>query len=322
MAETMKCAILDDYQDAALGEADWSSLAGVEVVRFADHIDDEDALVERLLPFAIVIAMRERTPFEDALLARLPNLKLLVTTGMVNASIDLAACKNHGVTVIGTHGSVGPAAELAWGLLLALRRHIPQESANFRAGGAQWQTTVGGDLMGRTLGVIGLGRLGQRVAAYGKAFDMNVLGWSKNNSPERSEALGVTYTPELDDLLAQSDAISIHLKLNDETTGIIGARELGLMKPDAVIVNTSRGPLIDEAALVAALSEGRIGGAGLDVFDSEPLPLDHPLRTLPNVVATPHVGYVTRETYAIYFADAVEGIAAWLSGAPIRVLNG
>lgn len=317
-----RCAILDDYQDAALGAAGWSVLGSdVSVERFGDNVADLDRLAGRLADFDIVVAMRERTVFDAALFERLSRLKLLVTTGMVNASIDMEAAKRHGVTVCGTRGSVGPAAELAWGLLLSLMRNIPAENANFHAGGAQWQTSVGRDLMGRTLGVVGLGKLGQRVAAYGKAFGMEVIGWSRNATPERCATLGVGYAAGLHDLLGRADVVSLHLTLNEGTRGIVGAREFALMKPGAVIVNTSRGPLIDEAAMIEALRSGRLAGAGLDTFDTEPLPADHPLRGMANVVATPHLGYVTEETYRIYYGDAVEGIAAWIAGAPVRVLN-
>ena len=319
---TYRCAILDDYQDAAGAAADWGALGEtVHVERFADHIGDRDALAKRLAPFEVVVAMRERTAFDADLFTRLPNLKLLVTTGMVNASIDLESARRHGVTVCGTRGSVGPAAELAWGLLLSVMRNIPAENANFHAGGSQWQLGVGRDLMGRTLGVIGLGKLGQRVARYGQAFGMDVIGWSKNVTPERCLALGIGYAATLHDLLGKADVVSLHLTLNEGTRGIIGGPEFAAMKRDAVIINTSRGPLIEENALVRALREGRLGGAGLDTFDVEPVPADHPLRGMPNVVATPHLGYVTAETYRIYYRDAVEDIAAWVAGTPIRVLN-
>jgi phosphoglycerate dehydrogenase-like enzyme len=319
---TIRCAILDDYQDAASRSADWSAIEPtVAVTRFADTIGDRAALAERLAEFDIVVAMRERTVFDAELFARLPKLKLLVTTGMVNASIDMEAARRAGVTVSGTRGSVGPAAELAWGLLLALMRNIPAENANFHAAGTQWQLSTGRDLMGRTLGVVGLGKLGQRVIGYGKAFGMNVIGWSKNATPERCETLGIGHAQSLHDLLSRADVVSLHLTLNAETRNIIGAAEFDAMKPGAVLVNTSRGPLVDTDALVAALRDGRLAGAGLDTFDSEPLPLDHPLRGLPNVVATPHLGYVTDETYRIYYGDSVEAIAAWLAGDAVRVLN-
>ncbi|MFC7398695.1 D-2-hydroxyacid dehydrogenase family protein [Chelatococcus sp. GCM10030263] len=318
-----RCAILDDYQDVALAMADWGGLAGaVEVDRFADHVEGQEVLAARLADYDILLAMRERTAFGRDLLARLPKLKLLLTTGMLNAAIDMQAAAELGITVAGTRGTVGPAAELTWGLLLALTRHIPAEVANFRAGGERWQISVGSGLKGKTLGVAGIGKLGQLVAGYGRAFGMNVLGWSRSNTPERSAALGIGFAASLDELLAVSDIVTLHLTLTPETAGIIGRREIGLMKAGAIIVNTSRGPLIDEPALIEALENGRIGGAALDVFDREPLPADHPFRRLANVVATPHLGYVTEETYRVYFADAVEDITAWLAGSPLRVLNG
>lgn len=322
MAGKLKCAILDDYQNVALQFADWRKLSDRMDLTVFDRRIDPERLSETLKPFEIVVAMRERTVFDADLLSRLPNLQLLVTTGMVNASIDMAAATANGVTVAGTRGRVGPAAELAWGLLMAVMRNIPAEARAFRDGSEQWQHTVGSDLQGRTLGVVGLGKLGSRVAAYGRAFNMKVLGWSKNNTPERSAEIGVEFCANLDALLGQSDVISLHLTLNEETRGIIGTDAFEKMKPGAVLINTSRGPLTDEGALVEALREGRIAGAGLDVFDSEPLSLDHPLRKLDNVIATPHLGYVTRETYETYFGDAVESINAWLDGNPVRVLNG
>lgn len=317
-----RLAVLDDYQDVAFVSADWSALDGrVALTRFGDTVSDTDALAARLAPFDIIVAMRERTAFDEALLSRLPNLKLLITTGMANAAIDMDAARRRGVIVCGTRGSVGPAAELAWGLLLALKRNLAAEAAHFRGSRSPWQISIGGDLKQTTLGVVGLGKLGQRVAGYGKAFEMEVLGWTRTDAALRCAALGIGHAASLDDLLERSDVVSLHLTLNAGTRGIIGARELGLMKPGAVLVNTSRGPLVDEAALVAALEEGRIGGAALDVFEHEPLPARHPFRTLPNVVATPHLGYVTRETYAVYYRDAVEDVLAWLAGAPVRVVN-
>lgn len=322
MVQDLACAVLDDYQDVALPMADWSGLAPrVRVDRFDRHLDGEAAVATALEGYDIVVAMRERTAFPASLLERLPRLRLLVTTGMVNASIDMAAARRLGIVVSGTRGSVGSAAELAWGLLLALMRNLPAEARNLRDRGQRWQTSLGRDLKGKTLGVVGLGRLGRRVAGYGRAFDMNVLGWSKNNSPERCAALGIDFAATLDELLERSDVVCLHLALNPETRGIVGARELARMKDDAVIINAARGPLIEERALVAALESRRIGGAALDVFDTEPLPDNHPYRTLPNVIATPHIGYVTRETYAIYYGDAVESIDRWLAGDPVRVLN-
>ncbi|NEI74572.1 D-2-hydroxyacid dehydrogenase family protein [Rhizobium lusitanum] len=318
----LRCAILDDYQKVAFSMADWSELDGkIEIDRFHDHIGDADELAAKLADYDMVLAMRERTPFPAAFLGRLPKLKLLLTTGMVNASIDMEAAARLGITVAGTRGSAGAAAELTWGLLLALVRHIPAENANFHQGGSQWQLTVGRDLKGRTLGVAGIGRLGQLVAGYGRAFGMNVLGWSRSNTPERSAELGIGFAASLDALLEASDIVSLHLPLNAETRAIIGKRELDLMKPGAILLNTSRGPLVDENAMVAALESGGLGGAGLDVFDTEPLPLDHALRRFGNVIATPHLGYVTEESYRIYFSEAVEDISAWLAGNPVRVLN-
>lgn len=317
----LRCAILDDYQDVARNLADWSKLDGVEIKCFTSPIADEAKLAEALKGFAVIIAMRERTPFRESLLSRLPDLRLLITTGMRNASIDMEAAARQGILVCGTGAIGGPAAELTWGLLLALVRHIPAEARNFRDAGDKWQLTLGNGLEGRTLGIVGLGKLGTKVARYGLAFGMDVLAWSRSNTPERSKALGIGFAPTLDDLLRKADVVSLHLVLNAETRGILGARELGLMKKGALLINTSRGPLVDERALVAALQGGRLGGAGLDVFDHEPLPPDHPFRTLANVVATPHLGYVTEENYRIYFNDAAEDIAAWLAGAPVRALN-
>jgi len=318
---TLRCAILDDYQDVALKLADWPKLAGIEVERFTIPVADEAKLAEMLRGFAVIIAMRERTPFRESLLSRLPDLRLLVTTGMRNASIDMEAAARQGVLVCGTGAIGGPAAELTWALLLALVRHLPAETRNFRDGGEKWQLTLGSGLEGRTLGIVGLGKLGTMVARYGLAFGMDVIAWSRSNTPEKSKALGIGFASTLDDLLKKSDVVSLHLVLNAETRGILGARELGLMKRSALLINTSRGPLVDEKALIAALQNGRLGGAGLDVFDHEPLPPDHPFRTLANVVATPHLGYVTEENYRIYFNDAVEDIAAWRAGAPVRALN-
>lgn len=317
----LRCAILDDYQQVAFSMADWSGLDGkVSFDSFADHFEADD-LVSRLADYDIVLAMRERTPFKADLLERLPKLKLLLTTGMHNASIDMETAARLGITVTGTHGSAGSAAELTWALLLAFMRHIPKEDANFHKGGKPWQLTIGRDLKGRTLGVAGVGKLGQLVAGYGRAFGMNVIGWSRSNTPERSRELGIEYAPSLDALLSASDVVTLHLPLTQATRGIMGRRELALMKPGAILLNTSRGPLVDEQALVEALESGKLGGAGLDVFDHEPLPADHAFRRLENVVATPHLGYVTEESYRIFFSQAVEDISSWIAGAPVRVLN-
>ncbi|MGV6874067.1 D-2-hydroxyacid dehydrogenase family protein [Pseudochelatococcus sp. B33] len=319
---SLHCAILDDYQQIALSSADWSALDGkVAIDVFSTHTGTGEAAVSRLRDYDIVIAMRERTVFDASLLEQLPKLKLLVTTGMANGSIDMRAAARLGISVAGTGGLVGPAAELAWGLLLALMRHLPDEVANFRAGGERWQLTVGRELDGKTLGIAGLGKLGRRVAGYGKAFGMNVVAWSRSNTAEKSAELGIGLSPSLDDLLGACDIVSLHLPLTQQTTGLIGRREIGLMKDGAVLLNTSRGPLVDEGALIEALQSGKLSAAGLDVFDREPLPADHAFRRLPNVVATPHLGYVTEETYRIYFRDAIEDIAAWLSGNPVRIIN-
>ena len=315
----MRVAILDDYQRVALQSADWSAVeARAEVTAYADHIADEVALAERLRDTEIVVAMRERTPFPRSLFERLPGLRLLVTTGMGNAAFDMAAARDHGVTVCGTGGLGYPTAELTWGLILASARRIPAEHAAIRDG--RWQTTLGEGLNGKTLGVIGLGRLGGQVATVGNALGMNVLAWSQNLTRERTNALAVTLAGSLDELLARSDVVTIHLVLSARTRGLLGAAELARMRPTAYLVNTSRGPIVDEAALVAALRSRAIAGAALDVFDVEPLPPGHPLVALDNVVLTPHVGYVTKETYEVFYGDAVADVLAFLDGAPVRVI--
>jgi phosphoglycerate dehydrogenase-like enzyme len=315
----LRIAVLDDYQYAAAGFADWTRLPEpAEVVEFADHLADPDALVRRLQPFDVVVAMRERTPFPRAVLERLPRLRLLVTTGARNPSIDVAAAAERGVTVCGTRAHPSGTAELTWALILAVARQVPREDASVRAGG--WQQTVGTDLAGARLGLLGLGRLGERVARIGLAFEMDVVAWSANLTDERAAEVGVRRVGE-EELLATADVVSVHLQLSDRTRGLIGARELGLMKPTAILVNTSRGPIVDEAALVHALREGRIAGAGLDVFDVEPLPRHHPLRELRRAVLTPHLGYVTERTYEVFYGDAVDDVAAWLAGSPVRVVE-
>jgi phosphoglycerate dehydrogenase-like enzyme len=312
---TFQCAILDDYQDCALGFADWASLHDVEVKNFTRTITTTDGLAE----FEIIVAMRERTRFDAALFARLPRLKLLITTGMRNAAIDLTAAAARGVTVCGTRSLPNPAPELTWGLLLALARQIPAEVVAVREG--NWQTQMGAGLSGKTLGIVGLGKIGSQIARYAQAFDMPVLAWSRNLTDEHCRSVGAERASSLDALLQRADVVTLHLILSDATRGIIGARELGLMKPTALLVNTSRGPLIDEAALLQTLTHNRIAGAALDVFDTEPLPAAHPLRTLPNVVATPHIGYVCRENYELFYGDALEDIQAWLKGSPVRTLS-
>lgn len=314
-----RVAILDDYQDVALRMADWDSLpAGTEVVVFQDHLSDLGAVAARLADFDVVMAMRERTPFPQALLERLPRLRLLVTSGMRNAAIDLRAAPERGIVVCGTASLPYPTAELTWGLILSLVRRIPAEDRATREG--RWQVSLGLGLNGKTLGVLGLGTLGSRVARVGRAFEMQVLVWSQNLTAERAAEVGATLVGR-DELLARADIVTIHLVLSERTRGLIGARELALMKPSAYLVNTSRGPIVDEAALVAALRAGTIPGAGLDVFDEEPLPLDHPFRQLANTVITPHLGYVTEETYRIFYEQALEDVQAYLRGAPIRVMR-
>jgi len=314
-----RVALLDDYQGVALSMADWKSLpTATEVVVFKDHLADEDALAARLADFDIIMALRERTLFPRTLLERLPKLKLLITAGMRNASIDMKAAAERGVLVCGTSGLPYPTAELAWGLILSLVRRIPAEDRATREG--RWQTSLGLGLNGKTLGVLGLGTLGSRVARVGRALEMKVLAWSQNLTAERAAAEDAMLVAK-DDLLARSDVVSIHLVLSERTRGLIGARELGLMKRGAYLVNTSRGPIVDEAALIRALQDGTIAGAGLDVFDEEPLPRDHPFRRLPNIVITPHLGYVTEETYRIFYGQAVEDIKAYLDGTPLRVLR-
>jgi phosphoglycerate dehydrogenase-like enzyme len=313
-------AVLDDYQGVARSYGPWERLDGrIELEILTDHIVSDDALVARLERFAVVVAMRERTPFERGRLERLSNLKLLVTTGMGNAAIDLDGARQLGITVCGTKGSSEATAELTWGLILALTRHICEEDRNVRDGG--WQRTIGPELAGRTLGLIGLGRLGTRIADYGAAFKMRVIAWSENLDAEYARSMSVEPVAK-DELLERSDVISIHTRLSDRTRGLIGARELALMRPTAYLVNTSRGPIVEEQALLDTLHAGRLAGAALDVFDQEPLPVDHPLRSAPNTLLTPHIGYVGQDCYAVFYREIVEDIEAWLSGAPIRVLNG
>lgn len=313
-------AILDDYQGVALDMADWGRLPDTcQVQAFRDHLTEHDALVERLHAFEIITCMRERTPFPRALLARLPNLRLLVTTGMRNAAIDVEAATDLGIVVCGTSGGPnGPPAELTWGLILALVRHIPREDADVRAG--HWGTTLGMSLEGRTLGVLGLGQLGGRAARVGVAFGMQVIAWSQNLTAERAAQYGATLVSK-DDLFRRSDIVSIHVQLSARTRGLVGTRELGLMKPSAYLINTARGPIVDEAALIQALQTRTIAGAGLDVFDQEPLPPGHPFLTLDNTILVPHIGYVTREQYEVRYRDTVENVAAYLQGAPRRLLN-
>ena len=314
--------MLDDYQNVALHTVDWSGVAArctIDVINH--HIDDLDELVSTLAGAEIVVAMRERTPFDASLLERLFDLKLLITTGMVNRSIDMDAARRLGIVVSGTPGGGTGAAELAFGLMLALARHIPDETLRFRQRDPVWQMSVGMDLPGRTLGIVGFGRLGQQMAKYAKPFGMKVVAWSRSLTDELAAEHGVQRRAELDALLSEADFVSLHVPLTPETMGMIGRRQFALMKETAYLVNTARGPLVDETALVDALKAGQIQGAALDVFDREPVALDSPLRDLDNLIATPHVGYVTEDTYRTYFNGAVEAIEGWLDGTPVRVLN-
>lgn len=314
-----RIAVLDDYQGVALEMADWSHLAAAHSITvFRDHLSDQAAVAERLRPFDIVCLMRERTPMRRALIESLPNLRLIVTTGPSNASIDVAAAKTRGIVVCGTGHAIQGTSELTWGLIIALARKIAFEDRAIRDG--RWQSTVGIDLQGKTLGLMGLGRLGSRVAKVGLAFGMTVLAWSQNLTAEHAAEHGAALVGK-DELLRRSDVLSIHLVLGDRTRGLIGQREFGLMKQGVLLINTSRGPIVDEGALIDALKTGRIGGAGLDVFDVEPLAAGHPLRALPNTVVTPHIGYVTEAAYRTFFGDTVEAITAFLAGKPIRVLE-
>lgn len=316
----MRVAILDDFQNVALTLADWSPLDGrAQTTVFRDHLNDPDRLVERLRDFEAIVLMRERTPFPRALIERLPKLELLTTSGMTNRSIDLAAATDHGVVVCGTDNVGTTTAELTWGLILGLMRNIPQEDRATRDGA--WQTSLGVGLAGKTLGILGLGKLGSRMATIGGAFGMKAVAWSQNLTEERCRAVGAIKAASKDELLSRADVVTIHLVLSERTRGLIGRREFGLMKPTAYLVNTSRGPIVDQTALIEALETQRIAGAGIDVYDVEPLPADHPMRRLPNSVITPHLGYVTVDNYRVFYPKAVENIGAFLDGKPIRALN-
>ncbi len=311
-------AVLDDYQQVALKMADWSAVAArCDITVFDRHLGDEDAVARALEGFEIVCVMRERTPFTRELLQRLPSLSLLVTTGARNDSIDIAAASELGVLVCGTGAPGHAASELTWALLLALAKRIVVEERALRE--QRWQTGLGLDLKGRTLGILGLGRHGSNLARYGAAFGMPVIAWSQNLTSERAAECGATLVGR-EQLFRDADVLTVHLKLSERTRGLVGAAELALMKPTALLLNTSRGPIVDEAALIDALREGRIAGAGLDVYDVEPLPADHPLRDCPNTVLMPHVGYVTEETYRMFFADTVKAVLGYLDGKPVRVI--
>ena len=318
-SNTMRVAILDDYLGIALDSADWSRIqANATVDVYRDNLKDQKALADRLGPYDVLVIMRERTPFPRSLLERLPKLKLLVTTSGRNRSIDLAACADRGVVACHTEGGHTPTAELTWALILALAKRIPEEDRATREG--HWGVRPGLGLAGRTLGVVGLGKLGSAVARIGKAFDMRVIAWSQNLTDARAREAGVERVDK-ETLLRESDFVTLHLVLSDRTRGLIGAADMARMKPTAYLINTSRGPLVDEDALAVAVNKGVIAGAGLDVFGIEPLPADHPLRTLPNSVVTPHVGGFVQENYRLWYGGAVEDILAWLDGKPIRVMK-
>jgi phosphoglycerate dehydrogenase-like enzyme len=313
-----RIAILDDYLGVALDLAPWSSLEGCEVTVFREPIGDTERLAEVLAPFDVVCAMRERTPLPAAVLDRLPALRLLVTTGMQNASIDVAAATSRGVVVCGTPSRASATAEMTWTLILGAARHVADHDRGMRAGA--WQRHLGLGLADRRLGVIGLGRNGSRVAEIGLAFGMDVVAWSQNLTDDRAAEVGVRRV-DRNELLATSDVVTIHLRLSDRTTGLIDAAALARMRPTAILVNTSRGPIVDEAALLAALDAGRPAMAALDVYDEEPLPADHPLRRRADVLITPHTGYVTDDNMRGFYEATVEDVAAWLDGRPIRVLG-
>ncbi|MDH5749008.1 MAG: D-2-hydroxyacid dehydrogenase family protein [Rhodospirillales bacterium] len=313
-----RVAILDDYQNAALTAADWHSLHDTKVTVFTEYMDNEDTVAEALQPFDVIVGMRERTPFPKSLIDRLPNLKLLITTGMLNRSFDMDAARARGITVCGTRMPGVSAYELAWAIIMALSKKLVEENRAMHEG--RWQEGIGFELKGKTLGILGLGNRGIEMARLGNAFGMKVIAWSQNLTDERATEHGATRVDK-DDLFRQSDILTIQLVLGDRTRGIVGVRELGLMKPTAYLVNTSRGPIVDEKALIQALKEKKIAGAGLDVYDVEPLPADHPLRGLDNALLTGHTGYVVEELFTVTYGDAVENIQGWLDGKPVRVLN-
>ena len=313
---TVKVAILDDYQNAALQMADWSPLAGrATITVFNDHLDDPDALAARLAPFEVVCVMRERTPLTRSILERLPRLKLIASTGFVNASIDIQAAHERGIAVAHTGYESTPTIEMTWALILASARHIAAESASLRSGG--WQRSIGNDLKGKTLGVLGLGNIGGEVARIGQAFGMRVIAWSENLTAEKAAAAGAEHVQK-NELFRQSDVLTIHLILSRRSRRLVGAAELALMKSTAWLVNAARGPIVDEGALISALREHRIAGAAVDVFDVEPLPIDHPYRSLDNMLATPHIGYVSQNLYRTFYGDSVKNIVAWLDGSAFQ----
>jgi phosphoglycerate dehydrogenase-like enzyme len=315
----MRIAVLDDYQGVALRTGDWSAVQSrATMTVFRDHLSDPAAVIERLQPFEVVCVMRERTPLTREVIEGLPNLKLIASTGRVNAAIDVAAASERGIVVCGTGYVSQGAAELTWALIMAIARQIPAETASIRSGG--WQVAVGDDLHGRTIGIVGLGRIGTLIARFARAFEMNVIAWSQNLSADAAERSGARLVTK-EDLFRDADFVTLHLVLSRRTRGIVSAAELGLMKPTAHLINTSRGPLVDEEALIDTLRNRRIAGAALDVYDVEPLPPDHPFRSLDNVVTTGHVGFVTKTTYDIFYRDTVENILAWMDGKPMRIVE-
>ncbi|KAI8980725.1 D-isomer specific 2-hydroxyacid dehydrogenase [Trametes punicea] len=322
-SERVRVAILDDYQNVAFKFADWSSIKDrLSIDSLPDTTSDEDVLAKRLEPYTIICAMRERTKFPKSLIDRLPNLRFIATTGPYNAGIDVAYAKTKGIVVSGTGGKGNSTLEHIWALILATVRYITVEDARTKAGAVPWQSTIPMGLAGRTLGLVGVGRLGSATAHIAKAFGMEVIGWSPNLTPERAASAGVTFIATKEELFRRSDIVSIHMVLSERTRRMITAADLALMKPTAFFINTSRGPLVDEAALVEVLKERRIAGAGLDVFDQEPLPLDHPLRKLGNVTLSPHMGYVSDSNYEqAFWGQTVENIAAFLDGRPTRVIG-
>lgn len=316
---SVQIAVIDDWQNVASGVVDWSVLASVGQVHFLhDYPADTATLIERLQGFEVICVMRERTTFDQALLQGLPKLKLLVTGGMRNAAIDIPAAKALGIQVCGTDSYKHAAPELTWALIMASTRNLLAEANSLRDGG--WQVGLGGDLYGKTLGILGLGSIGQKIARYGQVFGMRVIAWSENLTPERAAEAGVTWVSKRE-LFEQADVLSIHLVLSDRSRGLVDAEALGWMKPTAQLVNTARGPIVDEAALVDALANGRLAGAALDVYAQEPLPAGHPFRQLPNVLATPHVGYVSEQNYRQFYEQMIEDIQAWAKGVPVRPLS-
>ncbi len=306
----MKIAILDDYQNVAAKCADWSSLAvSAELTFFNDHVSDADALVSRLAPFDVICVMRERTPLTAKIIGRLPALKLIASTGPRNASIDIGAARARGIEIVNTGYNSYPTIEMTWGMILASARHIVTEAQGMRAG--TWQKTLGVGLHGKTLGIVGLGRVGAGVARVGLAFGMKVIAWSQNLTSDKASEHGVTLATK-EELFRTSDVVSVHVILSDRTRGLVGKSEIGLMKPSALLVNTSRGPIVVESALIEALQAKRIAGAAVDVFDREPLPPEHPFRSLPNMLATPHIGYVADDLYRTFYEDTVSNIASWI----------